>query len=81
LRSGGDGAGATRQRVRQRGGGLVLLAMMAVAAELKRGCGWQITAKKPPLTLRVRSLDLTIRERASLGGKPKPFVASSITWT
>jgi hypothetical protein len=36
LRSGGDGAGDTRQQVRWRG--MVLLAIMVVGA-LQRGCG------------------------------------------
>jgi hypothetical protein len=39
LQSGGDGVGATRQRVRQGEGGLVLLAMMVVVGALQRGSG------------------------------------------
>jgi hypothetical protein len=38
LRSGGDGAGDTRQQVRWRGG-MVLLAVMAVGALQKGGMG------------------------------------------
>jgi hypothetical protein len=39
VRSGGDGAGATRQQTRQGGGGTVLLAVMAVVGALQRGSG------------------------------------------
>jgi hypothetical protein len=39
VRSGGDGACDTRQRVRRRGRGLVLPAMMAAVGALQRGCG------------------------------------------
>jgi hypothetical protein len=38
-KSGGDGVGATRQRVRQGEGGLVLPAMMVVVGALQRGSG------------------------------------------
>jgi hypothetical protein len=37
--SGGDGVGATRQRVRQEKGGLVLPATMVVVGALQRGVG------------------------------------------
>jgi hypothetical protein len=37
--SGGDGAGGTRQQVRQGEGDLVLPAMMAAVGALQRGCG------------------------------------------
>jgi hypothetical protein len=37
LRSSGDGVGATRQRVRQGEGGLVLPAMMAAVGALQKG--------------------------------------------
>ena len=39
MRSSGDGVGATRQRVRQGEGGLVLPAMMAAVGALQRGSG------------------------------------------
>jgi hypothetical protein len=39
LQSGGDGVGATRQRVRQGEGGLVLPAMVVVVGALQRGSG------------------------------------------
>ena len=39
MRSSGDGVGATRQRVRQGEGGLVLPAMMVVVGALQRGSG------------------------------------------
>jgi hypothetical protein len=39
VRSGGDGAGATRQQTRQGEGGTVLLAVMAAVGALQRGSG------------------------------------------